>query len=393
MESDVLEFCAQELARLEACDLRRSLLRLESAQATEVIVDGQEILLFASNDYLGFAGHERLAAAARSAMERYGVGSGSARLICGHMQVHHDLECQLAALKHKEDALLFSSGYLANVGSIPALVGEDDAIFSDALNHASIVDGVRLSKARRYIYSHADVGALDRQLQEHHDLYPQRRRLVVTDSVFSMDGDLAPLPALAELCERRGAMLMVDEAHATGVVGPLGRGAVAEFGLEDHVPIIMGTLSKALGAAGGFVAGSRTLCEFLRNKARGFLFDTALPPAMAAAASEALALLAADPLRGERLLARARQLAAQLSSLGYRVAEPDAAILAIPMGDAGTAVAFSRDLLERDGILVPAIRPPTVPEGSSRLRLTLSSAHTSDQIQRLLLAFERRRPA
>ncbi len=393
MEVDVLSFCAEELSRLEGLDLRRILRLLSAAQYTEIEVDGRQILLFASNDYLGFANHERIIHAAKTALDRYGVGAGSARLICGHMEAHRLLESELAAFKTKEDAVLFSSGYLANVGSIPALAGEGDAIFSDELNHASIVDGVRLSKAERSIYPHMDVDVLDRRLAEHRGLHPKARRLVMTDSVFSMDGTLAPLPALADACERHGAMLMVDEAHATGVLGPGGRGAVAHFELEDRVPILMGTLSKALGSAGGFVAGSRTLCEYLRNKARSFIFDTALPPAMAAAASEGLRLLALDPLRGERLLAQTRMLAEQLSSMGYAVAEPEAAILAIHFGDASSVLHFSRDLLEHDDILVPAIRPPTVPEGGSRLRLTLSSAHTPAQIERLLRAFESRSPA
>lgn len=393
MDEGMLAFCDEELDRLEQQGLRRTLRTLQEAQSTVAVIDGRRILLFASNDYLGLANHERIRGAARRAIEQYGVGAGSARLICGHTDLHRALEKSIAAFKSCEDALLFSSGYLANIGTIPVLVGEGDAIFSDALNHASIVDGVRLAKADRFVYAHCDVEELDRLLAEHRRRSPDARRLVITDTVFSMDGDLAPLPKIVDCCRRHSALLMVDEAHATGVVGPDGRGGVAHFGLEGRVPIVMGTLSKALGAAGGFVTGSSRLCEFLRNKARGFIFDTALPPAMVAAASEALQMLHEDTQRGTRLLEQTRSVAARLVAIGYSVGEPDAAIVPVHCGASGKALAFSRRLLEEHGILVPAIRPPTVPEGGARLRLTLSTAHDEDQIAALLHAFESGRVA
>ncbi|MGH9000164.1 MAG: aminotransferase class I/II-fold pyridoxal phosphate-dependent enzyme, partial [Acidimicrobiia bacterium] len=257
---DPLAFCAEELARLDRDGLRRRVRPVQSGAGPEVIVGERRVLSLASNNYLGLATHPEVTAAAAEAASSYGVGAGSARLIAGGLGLHDELEARLAAFKGTEDAVLFSSGYLANLGTIAALVGRGDAVFSDALNHASIIDGARLSRAEVTVYDHADAGHLDDLLAGWRRSHAGERALVVTDSVFSMDGDLAPLPDLLEACRRHGAALMVDEAHATGVVGPGGRGAVAHFGLEGQVPVVMGTLSKALGAAGGFVAGSGALC-------------------------------------------------------------------------------------------------------------------------------------
>ncbi|MGH9005814.1 MAG: aminotransferase class I/II-fold pyridoxal phosphate-dependent enzyme, partial [Acidimicrobiia bacterium] len=316
-----------------------------------------------------------------------GAGAGSARLVTGGLAVHDELEARLAAFKGTEAALLFSSGYLANLGTVAALVGQDDAVFSDALNHASIIDGARLSKAAVHVYDHGDAGHLDKLLVNWDGA---GRALVVTDTVFSMDGDLAPLPDLVEVCARHGAILMVDEAHATGVVGPGGRGAVAHFGLEGQVPVVMGTLSKALGAAGGFIAGSATLCAFLRHRARSFVFDTALPPPTAAAALAALDILEREPARAERVRWLARCMAEGLNGAGFPVPTPEAAVIPVMVGEPEAALALAGGLLDR-GVLAVAIRPPSVPEGTSRLRVTVMATHTDAHLDLALEAFRARR--
>jgi len=382
-----LSFCTEELQRLEAAGLSRRVRSLDSPSEPEVLLDGRRVLCFASNNYLGLAAHPEVTAAASDAARRFGAGTGSARLITGGLTLHDELEAALAAFKGAEAALLFSSGYLANLGTISALVGRGDAVFSDALNHASIIDGARLSRADICVYGHGDAGHLEELLARWRARASSgARALVVTDSVFSMDGDLAPLPEMADTCERHGAVLMVDEAHASGVIGPGGRGAVAHFGLEGRVPVVMGTLSKALGAAGGFIAGTGELCAFLRNRARSFIFDTAMPPPVAAAARAALGVLQREPERPERARALARQLAAGLSAGGYRVAAPDAAIVPVVIGEATDTMALSQGLLDR-GVLVTAIRPPTVPPGTSRLRATVMATHTDAHLTRALEAF------
>jgi 8-amino-7-oxononanoate synthase len=384
--ADPLAFCAAELVRLDEAELRRRVRTLDSGSEPEVVVDGRRLLHLASNNYLGLATHPEVTAAAAEAAARWGAGSGSARLITGGFRLHEDLEATLARFKACADAVLFSSGYLANLGTISALVGRADAVFSDALNHASIIDGARLSRAEVAVYEHGDGGHLDDLLAAWRLTHAEERALVVTDSVFSMDGDLAPLPELLEVCRRHGAVLMVDEAHATGVVGPGGGGAVAHFGLEGQVPVVMGTLSKALGAAGGFVAGSEALCDFLRNRARSFIFDTATAPPAAAAAGAALGVLEREPARPARARALARRLAGGLSAAGYPVAAPAAAIVPVLVGEPGAALALSQSLLEQ-GILVTAIRPPSVPPGTARLRATVMATHTDDQIDRAIEAF------
>ena len=380
--TDPLAFVHDELRVLQDASLLRTVHALDSAQQPEVILNGRRVILLASNNYLGLAADERVVEAAAEAARRWGAGTGSARLISGGVRIHDELEGRLARLKRSEAALLFSSGYLANLGTISALVGRGDAIFSDELNHASIIDGARLSGAEVHIYRHADATHLADLLRTH----PAPRRLVVTDAVFSMDGDLAPLRDLAEACEHHGAILMVDEAHATGVVGPDGRGAVAGAGLEGRVPVIMGTLSKALGAAGGFIAGSSALVSFLRNRARAFIFDTALPAPVAAAALAALDVLEAEPWRAGRARALATRLASGLSDAGFRVSEPAAAIVPVHIGETDAALAVSRALLGQ-GVLVPAIRPPSVPPGTARLRATVMATHEDAHVDAAVRAF------
>jgi 8-amino-7-oxononanoate synthase len=375
--TDPLSFARETLARLERDALLREVHPIDSPQDPEVVRDGHRLLLFASNNYLGLADDPRVVDAAVEAARRWGAGTGSARLITGGMRLHDELEASIASLKRAESALLFSSGYLANLGTISALTDRDDAIFSDELNHASIIDGARLSRAAVHVYCHADVAHLDDLLRT----TTARRKLVVTDTVFSMDGDLAPLPDIADACERHGAILMVDEAHATGVVGPGGRGAVAHYGLEGRVPVVMGTLSKSLGSAGGYIAGSSQLTAYLRNAARAFIFDTAMPPAVAAAAKAAIGILLSEPERPLRVRTNASALAD-----GLGLPRPQAAIVPIVVGAAEEALRLSASLLE-EGILVPAIRPPTVPPGTARLRATVMATHTEEHIATFASAY------
>jgi 8-amino-7-oxononanoate synthase len=385
--ADPLAFCAEELARLEASGLGRRVRALESASEPEVTLDGRRVLCLASNNYLGLAAHPEVVEAAAEAARRFGAGAGSARLVTGGLVLHDELEARLAAFKGTEAALLFSSGYLANLGTVAALVGPGDVVFSDSLNHASIIDGCRLSKADVHVYRHADADHLAERLGSwRRTAVATARALVITDSVFSMDGDVAPLPDIAAACERHGAVLMVDEAHATGVVGPDGRGAVAGYGLEGRVGVVMGTLSKSLGAAGGFIAGSADLCAYLRNRARSFVFDTALPPPTVAAALAALAVLEREPERPVRARRLAGRLATGLRAAGYEVAEPPAAVLPVVVGAPDAALALSARLLDA-GVLVTAIRPPSVPEGTSRLRATVMATHTDAEIDRAVAAF------
>jgi 8-amino-7-oxononanoate synthase len=378
-----LDFIPAELRALEDAGLQREVRALDSAQEPEVVIDGERLILLASNNYLGLATDPRVVEAAAEAARRWGAGTGSARLISGGMRLHDELEQRLAAFKRTESALLFSSGYLANLGTISALVSRGDAIFSDELNHASIIDGARLSHADVHVYRHADPEHLATLLREHG---ARGRRLVVTDTVFSMDGDLAPLHELVEASERHDAILMVDEAHATGVVGPGGRGAVAYFGLEGRVPVVMGTLSKALGSAGGYIAGSSDLIAYLRNRARAFIFDTAPTPPTVAAAAAALGVLEREPQRPERVRTLARLLADGLRATGFVVPQPAAAIVPVVVGATDAALAFAR-ALRGQGVLVPAIRPPSVAPGTARLRATVMATHTETQIDSALHAF------
>ncbi len=378
------DFVVCELARRQAAGLTRQLRPIDGAQDTWVTVQGRRALLLCSNNYLGLATHPAVRAAASHAAAEYGAGAGASRLISGSLRLHHALEEQLAAFKGTEAALLFNSGYHANVGAITALVGEGDTVFSDALNHASIIDGCRLSRARVCVYPHADAAALERLLAQS----GARRRLVVTESIFSMDGDTAPLTALCNIAERYGAMLMVDEAHATGVVGPHGAGIVAADGLQARVTLQMGTLGKALGTFGAFVAGRRTVIDLLINTARSFIYTTALPPPVVAAASAALAIVASDPAPRRRLAENAAFLWQGLREIGLRIANEPAHIIPVLVGDAARTMRFSERLLEH-GVFVQGIRPPTVPPDTARLRVTMMSTHTRDDLAFAIGTFRR----
>ncbi|NNB89248.1 8-amino-7-oxononanoate synthase [Corallococcus exiguus] len=373
----------EDLEALSAKGLRRALEPLDSPQGAEVRVGDERLVNFSSNDYLGLAASPAVRAAAASALERYGVGTGASRLVVGDMVPHQRLEARLARFERAEAVRLFNSGYAANTGILPALVGPGDAVFSDALNHASLVDGCRLSRARVVVYPHADVAALTRALAE----TPARRKLVVTDSVFSMDGDVAPLRELLAACEAHGAALMVDEAHATGVLGARGAGLCEALGVEDRVDLRMGTLSKALGGLGAYVATSRAVADLLVSRARPFVYSTALPAALCAAAERAVDLVEHDPAPRERLWGHIHRFTDGLRALGLP-AEPRSAIFPVILGEPARALDAAKRLRE-EGLLVKAIRPPTVPDGTSRLRFCLSAAHTTGHIDLALEALRR----
>lgn len=378
------DFVAAELAARRAAGLLRRLRPVDGPQDPWVTLEGRRVLLLCSNNYLGLANHPALREAACRAARDLGVGAGASRLISGSMRLHHALEERLAAFKHAEAALLFTSGYHANIGVITTLVGPDDAVFSDALNHASIIDGCRLSRARIHVYPHCDTGALEEQLAASR----ARRRLIVTDSIFSMDGDTAPLRAICDLADRYGAMVMVDEAHATGCVGPGGAGVVAAEGLQDRVTVQMGTLGKALGTAGAFVAGSRALIDLLVNAARPFVYTTALPPPVVAATLAAVELASAGDALREQLARNAALLADGLRRRGYDLGPSPCHIVPVLIGDAAETMRLS-DRLLAEAVFVQGIRPPTVPPGTARLRATVMSTHRAEDLEAALAAFDR----
>lgn len=379
-----MDFISRELEEIKRQGLFRELRQVGGEQGPTILLDGQEVLNFSSNNYLGLANHPALQAAARNAMERYGCGSGASRLISGNTTLHQELEEQLAQLKGSEAALVFNSGFQANLGVLPTLVGDGDVVFSDSLNHASIIDGCRLSRAKIEIYPHMDLNRLESSLKE----APQRcRKLIVTETVFSMDGDVAPLEKIVELAERHGAMIMVDEAHGTGVFGPRGAGVVEEMGLSGRILVQMGTLGKALGGFGAYVAGGRDLRDLLINRCRSFVFTTSLPPAVIAMAISAIDLLKKEPERRKALWRNCRILKDGLQSLGFSLGETTSQILPLIIGDAQECMSFASGLLDK-GVYAQGIRPPTVSPGTSRLRITPMATHRDEQLERALMAFK-----
>jgi len=374
----------EALSTLESEHLRRKLSHREGPQAARIVLDGQELLNFGSNDYLGLAADPRLTAAVVEAVAGEGWGSGSSPLICGHAVLHRRLEEKLAEFEGRPAALLFSSGFAANSGTIAALVGPGDVVFCDEKNHASLWDGCRLSRADVRSYPHADCRRLEKLLLK---ATRYRRRLIVTDGLFSMDGDLAPLGDLACLAERFEAMLLVDEAHATGVFGAQGRGTAEHLGIEHFPHIRIGTLSKALGGIGGFVAGEQELIAWLVNRARPYIFSTALPAAAAAASLAALDIVRDEPWRRTTLLAQARKLREALAAQGWNIGPSESQIIPLIVGEAEKALRLSGELRRR-GLFVPVVRPPAVPEGEARLRISLTAAHTDEMITQLLTALD-----
>ena len=385
-----LDWIENDLERIREKDLFRILTELETGQSPDITIDGKNYILLGSNGYLGLSVDPAVKEAAREALEKYGTGSGGSRLVSGSTDLHRELEDRIARFKKTEAAILFSSGYLANVGTISSLVGEGDVVYSDELNHASIIDGCRLSRAEIKIYPHLDTGRLESLLRE--DSGRKCRKLVVTDTVFSMDGDVAPLKEITDLSEKYGAALMVDEAHATGVLGKRGSGATEYFGVEERVPVVMGTLSKAVGSLGGYVAGSRHLVDFIRNRVRSYIFDTSLPASSLAASIAAIRIIENEPERRERLWSLIHRFKNGIESMGLKVMPSDSAIVPVLVGEAAPALRFAAVLRER-GVYTPAVRPPSVPPGMCRIRVTLMATHTEEQIHTALGAFQAARDA
>jgi len=378
-------FVREELDRLRGAGLYNEVPVLGGPQGAWIEVDGRRVLNMCSNNYLGFANDPRLLAAAREALERYGIGPGAVRSIAGTMDLHRELERKLAAFKGAEAALSLQSGFLANQATVPSIVPDaEDAVFTDELNHASIIDAVRLTKARRFIYRHNDAGDLEAKLEEGRDA---RRKLIITDGVFSMDGDIAPLDRIVDAAERYGALVMVDDAHGEGVLGKGGRGIVNHFGLEGRVDFEIGTLSKAFGVVGGFVAGRREMIEYLAQKARPFLFSSALTPPDVAASIAAVDVLGAGGDEVKRLWKNAERFQDGMKELGFDTGASQTPITPVMLGEAPLAQEFSRRLLGRN-VFAKSIGFPTVPRGKARIRVMNTAAHSGEDLDFALAAFE-----
>ncbi|HZT62354.1 MAG TPA: 8-amino-7-oxononanoate synthase [Burkholderiales bacterium] len=377
----IFQLIADRLADIARSGLLRRRFAREGAQGARITVEGREYLAFCSNDYLGLANHPRIVEAAVDAARRYGVGQGASHLLSGHSAAHERVESALAEFVQMPRSLLFSSGYQANIGAVAALAGPGDAVFSDELNHASLIDGVRLSRAQVVRYPHGDVEFLSQALAS----CESKTKLIVTDGVFSMDGDLAPLPALLDLCERHDALLVLDDAHGFGVLGAGGRGSPAHFGVRSPRIVYVGTLGKAAGVSGAFVAGTAEVVETVLQRARTYIYTTASPAMLAAAVEASLRLIRDEEWRREHLRKLIASLKESLQGTGIRLKPSDTPIQPLVVGGNARALEASAALRER-GILVPAIRPPTVPEGTARLRISLSAAHSEQQVSRLAAA-------
>ena len=372
-----------EIAQLRQNNLWRSLRSVESMPLGRAKIDGREIILLGSNNYLGLSAHPRVIEAAENALTKFGTGSSGSRLTTGNLNLYMELEGKIANLKQTEAAIVFSSGYLANIGMISALAVEGDLILSDALNHASIIDGCRLSKAKKSIYLHSDLNHLEHLLK---DAGEYQRRWIITDGIFSMDGDIAPLPAIYDLACQYGARLIVDDAHGLGVLGRNGSGTVEHFGLSGNQDIIqIGTLSKAVGGLGVYVAASKNLIDLLINQDRSFIFSTGLPPATLAAATTAIDIIRSSVEIRQKLLKNAQKLKNALLQNGFDLLSNDTQIIPLIIGPAKRTLRFSEILFEH-GVYAPAIRPPTVPEGTSRLRISVIATHTDNDMQRVIQA-------
>ena len=382
LQSEVTEI-EDSLEEAREAGLLRRMREVETATGPRIRIDGREVLLLCSNDYLGLAGDPRVRRAAAEAAETWGAGAGASRLVSGNLSPHVELEARLAEFKRTGAAVLFGSGFLANMGVVAAVATRGGVVFSDELNHASLVDGCRLAGAETVVYPHGDVEALAEALV----LAGDRQKTIVTDSVFSMDGDVAPLSESVELAEHHGARVIVDEAHATGTIGPGGRGLISELGLEDRIDVMVGTLSKALGSYGAYACCSETMAQYLINRARPLIFSTGLPPAVAAAATESLRILSEeDSAPGDRpglvdtLKSRALTFRKALVDAGFDVEPNEIPIVPLVIGDAGRAMEVCEAALEK-GVFAQAIRPPTVPEGTSRLRLTVMATHSEEDLR------------
>ena len=364
-----------ELKWINESGLYRQMKYLQSPQQPYVKIAGKSYLMLSSNSYLGLCNDQRLKQAAMDTMEKYGVGSGGSRLTTGSYEVHKKLEDEIAAFKGAEAALLFNTGYMANIGAISSIAGKDWVIFSDRFNHASIIDGCRLSGAEIIIYKHCDASDLETKAHSHRG----RRALVVTDGLFSVDGDIAPLPEIIQVAKKYNMLLMVDDAHATGVLGKNGGGTADYFGLQNEIDIQMGTFSKALASEGGFIAGNRGLIDYLANKARSFIFSTALAPATVAVSLRALEIVQAEPRLRQYLIANSARFRQKLREIGFEIMDFPTPIISVVLGQPELTVNFSNRLMGKN-IFVSAIRPPTVPQGTSRLRINLMATHTVDDL-------------
>lgn len=382
----VTDYLQDELDALDKAGLYRPLRELQSPQEPRSRIDGREVINLSSNNYLGLVNDPRLKAAMIEATERYGAGSGAVRTIIGTMSIHNELERKLAEFKHVEACVVFQSGFTCNSGVIPVLVGEGDAIISDELNHASIIDGCRLSKAKTIRYKHCDMEDLSRILAETEGQF--RRRLIITDGIFSMDGDIAPLPQIVALAEKHGCMTYVDDAHSSGVLGRNGRGSVNHFGLDGRVTVQVGTLSKAVGVLGGYVAGPKALIELLWHKGRPFLFSTSHPPGVAAACLRAIEIMEQHPELIDRLWANTRYFKERLTKLGFDTGKSETPITPVIAGDEGAAMQLSDQLLEA-GVFAQGIAYPTVARGKARVRTIVTAAHSKQDLDEALAAFEK----
>ncbi|MDR4497415.1 MAG: 8-amino-7-oxononanoate synthase [Candidatus Scalindua sp.] len=371
---------SHELEKIKKSALYREYKSIEGAQGPYIQIENQTYLSFCSNNYLGLANHPFIINAVIKAVNQYGWGAGASRLVSGNMVLHEKLEYEISRLKNRNSTIIFPTGYMANVGTICALAGKEDLIICDKLNHASIIDGCRLSGATFRVYPHCDLIKLEKILKNSTHF---RRKLIVTDTVFSMDGDLAPLPDIVTIARNHHAMIMVDEAHGTGVFGKNGTGVVEHFGLHSEINIVIGTLSKAIGSLGGFVSGDTDLINYLRNRARTFIYTTALPPAVCAASIAGIELLRKDHTLRESLWRNTHYLKDRLKAFDLKIIPSESPIIPIIIGNARKALEVSEFLFKR-GILIPAIRPPTVPDESSRLRITIMATHTEDELEKLL---------
>ncbi|MCC7008223.1 MAG: glycine C-acetyltransferase [Acidobacteria bacterium] len=383
MRADPLRYLTADLEALASQGLRRTFRILEGRQQAQAEFDGRDVINLSSNNYLGLTTHPRLIERAKDAIDRYGVGSGSVRTIAGTMTLHVELERRLAAFKGTEAALVFQSGFTANAGTVQAILTKDDVVVSDELNHASIIDGCRLSRASIKVFPHKDVDAARRILR---DVPRAQRTLVITDGVFSMDGDVGALPGLCDAAEQFGAIMMVDDAHASGVFGRQGRGTVDHFGLHGRVDVQVGTLSKAIGALGGYVAGSRALIEFLEHRARPLLFSTSHPPAVAATCLAALDVLEEEPQLIDRLWENTRFFKAGLAALGFDTGTSDSPITPVIVGDGALAMRLSDELFA-EGVFAQGLAFPTVPRGKARVRTIVTATHSHEQLERALEIF------
>ena len=381
MRPDPLAYLSEQLSEFRANGTYQRLRELQGPCEPVSIYDGKEVINLASNNYLGLANHPKLKEAAIAAIQKFGAGTGAVRTISGTLDMHMELERRIAAFKHVEACVVFQSGFTANAGTVSAVLGKDDHIISDELNHASIIDGCRLSRAKIHVFPHADVAVAGEKLAALEGV--PGRKLLITDGVFSMDGDIGPLPALCALAEKYGAIMMVDDAHSSGVLGRNGRGTVDHFGLHGHVDIQVGTLSKAVGVLGGYVCGTRDFIEYLYHRARPFLFSTSHPPAVTAACLAAFDLLESEPERIDALWANTRYFKEELARLGFDTGRSETPITPIFVGEAAAAHAFSKALFA-EGLFATGIGFPTVPQGKARIRTIVTATHTREQLDRAL---------